>query len=145
MSPLVLSAFTATSALGRGLEATLSGLRAQRSGLARCRFETVSLDTCVGEVPGVDQSALPRELAEFDCRNNRLAWLALTQDGFTAQVAASAARYGASRVGIFLGTSTSGILETELAYRRRDPQTGALPEGFSYHGAHNTFSVAAFV
>ena len=144
MNPLVLKSFTATSALGRGLEATRTSLRAQRSGLAPCRFETVSLETCVGEVPGVDEIALPGELAEFDCRNNRLASLAFSQDGFAEQVASSVARYGARRVGVFLGTSTSGVLETELAYRRRDPQTGALPEGFSYHGTHNTFSLAAF-
>jgi 3-oxoacyl-[acyl-carrier-protein] synthase-1 len=45
---------------------------------------------------------------------------------------------------VFLGTSTSGILETELAYRRRDPATGALPPDFHYRGSHNTFSVADF-
>ena len=48
-------------------------------------------------------------------------------------------------MGVFLGTSTSGILETELAYRRRDPATGALPADFDYAGSHNSFSVAAFV
>ena len=144
MTPLVLRSFTATSAIGRGLAATLARLEAQRSGLAPCRFETVSLDTCVGEVAGVDEVALPRELAEFECRNNRLAWLALREDGFSDRVAESVARYGRRRVGLFLGTSTSGILETELAYRRRDPQTGALPEGFRYRGAHNTFSLGAF-
>ena len=47
-------------------------------------------------------------------------------------------------MGVFLGTSTSGILETELAYRRRDPGTGALPEDFNYRGMHNSFSVADF-
>ena len=144
MSPLALRSFTATSAIGCGLEATLASLHAQRSGLAPCSFETVSLDTCVGEVAGVDEMALPPELAEFDCRNNRLAWLALAQDGFATAVAECAARYGKRRVGVFLGTSTSGILETELAYRRRDPHSGALPHGFSYRGAHNTFSLAAF-
>jgi len=144
VSPLVLKSFTATSAIGRGLAATLASLHAQRSGLAPCRFETVSLDTCIGEVTGVDEVALPRELAEFECRNNRLAWLALGEDGFREAVAESAARYGRRRVGVFLGTSTSGILETELAYRRRDPHSGALPGGFSYHGAHNTFSLGAF-
>jgi len=144
VSPLALTSFTATSAIGCGLDATLASLRMQRSGLAPCSFETVSLDTWVGEVAGVDAVALPPELAEFDCRNNRLAWLALTQDGFAAAVTERAARYGNRRVGVFLGTSTSGILETELAYRRRDPQSGALPQGFSYRGAHNSFSLAAF-
>jgi 3-oxoacyl-[acyl-carrier-protein] synthase I len=145
MTPLVLTAYTATSAIGRGLLATLESLRDVRTGLTRCAFETVVLDTWIGEVPGVDATALPASLAaEFDCRNNRLAWLALTTDGFADTIERSTGRHGRERVGIFLGTSTSGILETELAYRRRDPETGALPEGFRYRGAHNTFSLADF-
>ena len=145
MSPLALTSFTATSAIGRGLDATLTSLHAQRSGLAPCSFETVRLDTCIGEVPGIDQVQLPAGLAEFDCRNNRLAWLAMNEDGFVASVAECAARYGAQRIGVFLGTSTSGILETEIAYRHRDPRSGALPQDFRYRGAHNTFSLAAFM
>jgi 3-oxoacyl-[acyl-carrier-protein] synthase-1 len=144
MSALALTCFTATSAIGHGLDATLASLRAQRSGLAPCRFETVALETCVGEVPGVDAVRLPDGLSEFDCRNNRLAWLAMAADGFAAAVATCRARHGAHRIGVFLGTSTSGILETEIAYRHRHPQSGALPEGFRYRGAHNTFSLAAF-
>ena len=144
MSPLALTAFTASSAIGRGLAATLDSLRAQRTGLARCSFETVTLDLCVGEVPGVDAAGLPAPLREFECRNNRLAWLALAEDGFAEAVRRSAARHGSERIGIFLGTSTSGILETELAYRHRDGASGALPAQFRYRGAHNTFSLGAF-
>ena len=44
-----------------------------------------------------------------------------------------------------MGTSTSGILETELAYRRRDPRSGALPPDFRYAETQNTFSLADFV
>jgi 3-oxoacyl-[acyl-carrier-protein] synthase I len=144
MTPLLLSAFTATSCIGRGLAETLRSLQAQSSGLAPCSFETVRLDTYVGEVAGVDATLLPPGLQEFECRNNRLAWLALTQDRMADAVRAAAGRYGARRVGIFLGTSTSGILESEIAYRHRDPVTGALPPEFRYAGAHNTYSVAAF-
>jgi len=140
----VLSAFTATSCLGRGLAPTLAALRAERSGLAPCAFESVRLDTCVGEVQGVDDTPLPDGLDAFECRNNRLAWLGLSQDGMAAAVQAAARRHGAERIGVFLGTSTSGILESELAYRERDAHGGALPPGFRYAGAHNTYSVAAF-
>jgi 3-oxoacyl-[acyl-carrier-protein] synthase-1 len=145
MTPLVLSALTATSCIGRGVSQTLATLRAARSGLTPCAFETVTLDTYVGEVAGVDDTRLPAGLEEeFACRNNRLAWLGLLQDGFAEAVAAAAARYGAARVGLFLGTSTSGILDSEIAYRQRDAFSGALPGTFRYRGAHNTFSVAAF-
>jgi 3-oxoacyl-[acyl-carrier-protein] synthase-1 len=144
MKPLVLTHFTATSCIGRGLQETLASLEQQRTGLAPCEFETVELDTCVGEVSGVDDERLPAGFESFACRNNRLAQLGLKQDGFTAAVAELAGRVGRRRVGLFLGTSTSGILETELAYRRRDPGTGALPEGFHYRGTHNSFSVVDF-
>ena len=145
MKPLALSAFTASSCLGRGLDPTLAALEAGLTGLKPCTFETVTLETFVGEVAGVDDERLPAGFEEFECRNNRLARLGLRQDGFDEAVRSAAARLGPERIGVWLGTSTSGILDTELAYRRRDPGTGALPEDFRYRGAHNTFSVAAFV
>ena len=144
MNPLWLSQFTATSSLGRGLEQTLDALRQRRAGLAPCAFDTVELATFIGEVAGVDAVQLPARLADFDCRNNRLAMLGLMQDGFAEAVRAAIATYGAQRIGVFLGTSTSGILQTELAYRRRDPLSGALPADYIYGATHNTFSVADF-
>ncbi|NMG44052.1 beta-ketoacyl-ACP synthase [Aromatoleum toluvorans] len=145
MHPLLISSYTATTCLGRGREPLREALLAGASGLKPCDFETVVLPTWIGEVAGTDEEKLPAALARFDCRNNRLAQLGLVQDGFADAVRAAAARYGNDRIGVFLGTSTSGILETELAYRRRDPQTGALPQDFDYAGSHNTFSVGAFV
>jgi 3-oxoacyl-[acyl-carrier-protein] synthase-1 len=144
VTPLLLSAYTATTCLGRGLDATRSALRAGRSGLAPCTFETVQLDTWIGEVPGVDDQKLPAALAVYDCRNNRLTQMGLETDGFADRVREAVARYGKDRVGVFLGTSTAGILQTELAYRRRDSETGALPNDFHYRATHNSFSLAEF-
>jgi 3-oxoacyl-[acyl-carrier-protein] synthase-1 len=145
VKPLLLSHFTATSCAGRGLDATLAALRGQRGGLAPCDFEGADLNTWIGAVDGVDDHPVRADLSEFECRNNRLAQLGLQQDGFAGRVEAAVARYGADRIGVFVGTSTSGILETELAYRRRDPQSGALPASFRYAQTHNTYSPAAFV
>jgi 3-oxoacyl-[acyl-carrier-protein] synthase-1 len=145
MTPLLLTHFTATSCLGRGLEATLAALAAPRSGLAPCRFESVVLDTQIGEVAGIDEVEMPDSLGAYGCRNNRLAQLGLEQDGFGAAVRASAMRWGPERIGVFLGTSTAGILETELAYRVREPRSGALPEHFNYTHHHNSFSVSDYV
>lgn len=142
MKPLLLSATTATTCLGVGLDAHRAALRENRSGLQPCAFETVDLPTWVGEVADVDAHPLPAPLAAFDCRNNRLALLALRADGFEERVRAAIARHGAGRVGVFMGTSTSGILETELAYRQRDPATGALPASFSYGSTHNPYSLS---
>ncbi len=144
LKTLHLSCFTATSAMGRGLAETLEALRQRRSGLLPCAFDSVDLKTYIGKVADVDAVNIRPPLAAFDCRNNRLAQLALEQDGFATAVRTAVERYGAARVGVFVGTSTAGILQTELAYRRRDPVTGALPADFNYRGTHSTFSVADF-
>jgi 3-oxoacyl-[acyl-carrier-protein] synthase-1 len=145
MKPLLLSHFTATSCIGVGLAETLESLLEQRSGLSACAFETVDIDTHIGEVAGVDRERLPPNLGKFDCRNNRLAELALRQDGFFEAVEKTAQRWGRARVGVFLGTSTAGILQTELAYRGRDAISGALPADFEYASTHNSFSVADYI
>jgi len=143
--PLAITAATASSSLGLGLEAHRAALASGASGLAPCRFETAALETFVGEIAGVDETSLPRALAAFDCRNNRAAELGLAQDGFEDAVRAAISRHGRERIGVFLGTSTAGILQTELAYRRRDPCDGSLPRDFDYRRTHNTFSVAEYV
>lgn len=144
MKSLLLAHYTATSCLGRGIVETLAALRAQRSGLKPCDFDTVDVPTYIGEVAGADDTRLPTHLAEFDCRNNRLALMGLQQDGFTEAVRAARDRYGSERIGVFLGTSTSGILQTELAYRRRKSTSDALPADFLYRSTHNAYSVADF-
>ena len=145
MKPLLLSEYTATSCIGRGVAPTLAALAERRSGLKRCEFETVNIDTHIGEVPGVDAQRLPKALQIFDCRNNRLAELAVQQDGFFDAVQAAAARWGRRRIGVFIGTSTAGIMQTELAYRARDAASGALPPSFVYGPTHTSFSVADYL
>ncbi|GAB3546022.1 beta-ketoacyl-[acyl-carrier-protein] synthase family protein [Noviherbaspirillum agri] len=144
MKPLLLSHFTATSCLGRGLFQTLQALRQRKSGLAHCDFDTVDLDTYIGAVPGLDAVQMRADMQAYDSRNNRLLQLALEQDGFADAVHAAMAKHGRGRVGIFLGTSTSAILQTELAYRERDSATGELPASFNYKTTHSTFSAADF-
>ena len=149
VSRVPISDFTLATALGVGRAATLAALQDARTGLAPQGFETAQLDTWLGVVAGLDDSTLDAdfagELAPFDCRNNRLAALGLRADGFGERVRAAAARWGAARVGVFLGTSTSGILSTEVAYRHRDAASGALPASLHYGQTHNTYSVARYV
>ena len=143
MVPHWVKHFTAASCIGTGTAATLQSLLQQQSGLKRCEFDTVEIDTHIGEVPGIDAQRLPPELRQYDCRNNRLAEVALLQDGFLDSVQSAVARYGSRRVGVFIGTSTSGVLQTELAYRER--ADGPLPAWFQYGTSHNAFSVADYV
>ncbi len=144
MQPLAISRYSIVNSLGAGSKALLSALRERRSGLRPCDFETARLDTHVGTVQGIDDFRVRDDLGDFDCRNNRLAQLGLVQDGFDEAVAAARAKYGADRIGFYLGTSTSGLHSTELAYRRRDPATGALPVDYHYAETQNTYSLGDF-
>ncbi|TMH23143.1 MAG: beta-ketoacyl-[acyl-carrier-protein] synthase family protein [Betaproteobacteria bacterium] len=145
MQPLVISRFSVVNSLGRGTESMLRALREKRSGLAPCGFETARIDTYVGPVPELDDFRVRLDLQDYDCRNNRLAQLCLEQDGFAKEIAAARDRYGAGRIGLYLGTSTSGLHTTELAYRRRDPKTGALPADYRYAKTQNAYSLGEFV
>src|SRR6476646_9559129 len=147
MTPVTLSAYTLVTANGRGVNAVSQALRECRSGLRPCNFEDALLKTYIGRVDGLEQFALEEGLERFDCRNNRLAWLGLQQDGFMVSVAAATLRNDADHIAVIMGTSTSGILETEHAYRNRDPQTGALQGSFTsrYRYTHNMFSLGHFV
>lgn len=62
-------------------------------------------------------------------RNNQLALAALAQ--IREDVEGAIARYGAHRIGIVIGTSTSGIAESETALRMM-AETGSLPDDFHY-------------
>lgn len=146
MNPaLAITAFTATSCLGAGVAAHRAALREARSGLKPCDFLGHHLPTWIGEVAGLDQTRLPAILSRYDCRNNRLAELSLAQDGFAEAVLAARERHGPDRIGVWLGTSTSGMLEIELAYARRSPPDGPLPDDFHYAETHNTFSLGDYV
>ncbi len=144
MQPLPVSAYTVTSALGMGRDAHLRALRACETGLRKLSFDTNTLDCWLGEVGNLGD-ALTGELAPWDCRNNRLAALALHQDGFAEAVAHSRERHGAERIAVFIGSSTSGVHHTELAYRARDTAKNELPDWFDHRHTQNMFSVADFV
>lgn len=145
MNTLILTSCAVANPLGLGCKATLAALREGRSGLRRNDFETAGLETWIGRVDGLENEPVTGLLAEFDCRNNRLAQLGLRQDGFEQAVRRARERYGAHRIAVLMGTSTSGIHETEQAYRRRDAGTGALPPAFRYRYSQNAFSIADFV
>lgn len=144
INPLYLNAFTLTTALGRGNEAQLSALHAGKSNLRTCHFPGAEdLLGWVGQVDGVDDVELSIELANFTCRNNCLAALGLAQDGFEQSIAEAVERYGADRIGVFIGTSTSGIQAAELAYASMGNES-RLPD-FHYAFTHNNFSIASYV
>lgn len=144
MPALHLTSYTTVSALGHGNAAAAAALRGMRGGLRVCDFEDVDLDTWIGRVDGVEEAPITGRLSAYDCRNNRLAAMALETDGFAEAVALARERHGAARIGVFLGTSTSGILETEHAYRRLGSD-GSLPAEFRFRQTHEIFALTDFV
>ena len=70
--------------------------------------------------------------------------MALRADGFAGRVAEARARLGAGRIGLVVGTSTSGVGALEDAYLART-QDGPLPESFDYVSTHDLSSLACFV
>jgi 3-oxoacyl-[acyl-carrier-protein] synthase-1 len=143
LKPVQVSAYTATSAVGAGKALMLTAATEQRSGLRRNDFGPTPLATWIGRVDGLD-APLPGRFAHWDCRNNRLAWLGLNVDGFVDAVAAARERFGAARVALVLGTSTSSIGATEDAYRVLDAQ-GNFPAALRNPSLHTPHSLANFV
>jgi 3-oxoacyl-[acyl-carrier-protein] synthase-1 len=144
IAPLAVSAYTATSALGRGREAHRRAIEAARTGLRPNDFSLAPLECWVGRVDGVEDAPLPTPLAVWECRNNRLAWLGMNQDGFLDAAHAARERYGATRVALLMGTSTASIGATEEAYRRLDPD-GGFPEDMLRPPIHAPHSLAGFL
>ena len=85
-------------------------------------------NTMVGRVR-VELPPLPPALAELDCSNNRL--LANALDQVAPAVAALRERLGSHRIGVVLGTSTSGIAAGEAAAEGR-ARTGRMPPAYHY-------------
>ena len=73
--------------------------------------------------------AVPAGLAAYGSRNNRLLLAALQDIG--TQVARTAAHWGADRVAVIMGTSTSGIADGEAALAQLRG-TGSWPAGYDY-------------
>jgi 3-oxoacyl-[acyl-carrier-protein] synthase-1 len=124
--------FEVLSAAGQGLDALEAAWQSGASpGLVQAPGWGVDgADLPVGRVlePLLE---LPDCPPEHRSRNNQLAWTAL--QGLRPLVEAAVGRYGALRVGVVIGTSTSGVAEAEAAFaERQSAGGGALPGWFRY-------------
>lgn len=142
--PLAVNAYTVSSSLGLGLAAHFEAIKTRRGGLRPNDFTSTALATWIGRVDGLEAESLPRQFEVWDCRNNRLAWLALQQDGFIDAIVRARARYGPERIALLLGTSTSSIGATEEAYRQLTPD-GQFPAALRRPIIHTAHSLGEFV
>ncbi|MDF2576905.1 MAG: 3-oxoacyl-ACP synthase [Chlamydiales bacterium] len=76
-----------------------------------------------------DLPELPTSFCELNSKNNRL--LRITLDEIAESVSTAKDLFGANRIGVVLGTSSSGMAEGESAYLHRI-KAGYWPNGYSY-------------
>ena len=127
--PAHLSALGIVCALGQGKEAVAGGLfRGDTSGLVVEEGWLPNRPARVGRVPG-ELADLPKAFWKDDSRNTRLLLTALAE--IRNEVDDAIARFGRDRVGVVLGTSTSGIEASERAVAHRLTH-GTFPTGFHY-------------
>lgn len=138
-----ITAFTVVSCLGSGQRATLAALRKGSSGLRPCDFPGADFQTHIGRVDGLEDNPVTGSLAQYDCRNSRLAEMTLLADDFAGHVEKCVERRGAGRIGLVLGTSTSGIQQAERAFAERG--NGTLPDWFDYRHSQDVHATTEYV
>jgi len=126
---LTLSALGMVNAMGDNLSDILAHLLSgQNTGIQTqkgWRFEkTVPVGAVRSELPLISDS-----LPHYNMRCNQLLLAALNQ--IRSEVDVAIQTYGRSRVGVVMGSSTTGILEGEAA-AKQFYQTGQYPESYYY-------------
>ena len=117
------------NALGRSPEEIWPRLLAGDQSGMRARDDLVpGRSIVVADVPG-ELPAVPPRLRAYACRNNQLTLAAL--EALRPDVEAAIAAVGRERVGVVMGTTTSGVGDAEAAIRHRHA-TGALSASFHY-------------
>lgn len=124
-----LAALGIVNALGRGKAAVAPRLFAgDTSGLVLEEGWIPGHVARVGRVQG-DLPALPEAWWKDDSRNNRLLLLALEE--VRPELEAALVRWGRDRIGVVLGTSTSGMASGEAAVAQHR-KAGTHPEDYHY-------------
>jgi len=117
-------------ALGQGKSEVLKSLFQNEQGAITSQVKLLSGRTVpVGKVP-FSLPELPLEYGLYNSRNNQL--LRLILDEIQSSVEKLKAKYGEHRIGIVLGTSTSGMHEGELALSHK-LKTNLWPKHYAYH------------
>ena len=138
-----IAAYSTLHAAGIDNHESWQAILTGRSGLRPNTLPWCDLPTWIGEVVAAADTPLPAELKAWDCRTHRLAWAALQRNQFPKAVSSAVEHYGASRIGLIMGSSTAGIRSTEVAYKEwRDH--AQWPENFDYRRTHSLDALSRF-
>ena len=146
LPPLPITACSVFSACGLGTQSLYQALLDGQHCLHPPRLFDIDFPAWCGEVANESLPELDTSLQAFSTRNARIALAAINHpaDGLRSAVELAIERYGAQRVGIVLGTSTSGIYETENAYAWEE-EHGQMPASFSLPSQHSWVATARFL
>ena len=146
LPPLPITACSVFSACGLGTQRLYESLLKGQHKLQPPRLFAVDFPAWCGEIANDLLPEVSPALQTFSTRNARIALAAINHpaDGLRSAVEQAIERYGAQRVGIVLGTSTSGIYETENAYAWLEKQ-GQVPASFSLPDQHSWVATARFL
>ncbi|WP_394148190.1 beta-ketoacyl-[acyl-carrier-protein] synthase family protein [Shewanella atlantica] len=129
MTKIAISHLGLCTPLGQNPEEVLARLLSGDTSAMRLRDDLIPhSSTIVGEV-SQPLPELPGNLSQFASRNNQLLLCAAQQ--IADRVSDAIELYGPGRIGIVLGTSTSGIAQGEEALQYRAEQ-GQLPGDYHY-------------
>jgi 3-oxoacyl-[acyl-carrier-protein] synthase-1 len=142
MQPVRIAAYTLTCAAGRGMEEVRESLTSRRTGLSAEPWPGSNIESLFGKVASLDDDGISIDPAYLS-RNNQLAALGLSNDGFIDAVRNVKDQYGADKCGVIIGTSTSSIGRTEAAYTHLT-DTGEFAPDFNQPLVHNPHSTTAF-
>jgi 3-oxoacyl-[acyl-carrier-protein] synthase-1 len=124
-----LSAMGIINALGSGVEEVSLGLLSgDTRGMVLENGWLSTTPARVGRARGF-LPEIPSRVSDYTCRNNRLLLSALAQIEISVEVALT--RYGRARIGVVLGSSTTGMAEGEAAISAYQAE-GALPSDYRY-------------
>lgn len=125
---VVVVDYEASCAAGVGLQAIRHALSTRTSGLTPNDFAHSDLNTWIGQIDALNNYSWAATEQHWQSRNNALIDLALRQGTLLDSLKRLQEKYGRARIGIVMGSSTSSIDRTELAYRHLDDAGKLRPE-----------------
>lgn len=142
MNSVSLSDLGIVCSLGYGIEEVSNHLFQGSLIHSEMAFRCKQAKVPVGQVDRERLPHLPQSIHQHQCINHRLLYAAWLQIENAVQKAC--AHYGASRVGIVLGSSTSGLDATEAAFYESS-NTGSIPAHYQFSSQHEMGSMVDLI
>ena len=146
IQPLPVTAYSAVTACGIGKQALYQALIEGKTALKEPQLFSTDFPAFVGEVNADSLPQLSSQLSEYSTRNAQIALACLNHQDDQLRYAITKAKdqYGAHRVGVVLGTSTSGIYETENEYINIETQA-RISDEYNFSTQHVWVATSRFL